>query len=655
MNINSLQRSGGTRLLALALALALAGCGGGGGNPGAVGGTGSGSTGSGSTGGGSTGGGTTVTTTPTVSLSFATTGGQASNVLSSSTPLIASATVKDKDGKPVPNALVSFAADNTLVLFTPSAGTALTNASGVASVTLRPASLAAGGAGKVTATTSVAGATVSGEANVSVGATALSMSELKLDATRIEAYGSTVVSVDVLANGVPYTEQQLTVNFSSTCVDAGKATLAPTVRTINGTAKAVYRDQGCGTTDFIAATTDGVARPSSKPLEIVAPAAASVQFTAADPVERSIVIAGNGGIGRTETATLKFKVVDIFNRPLAGQHVDFSIFPTDMGIKLNKPFDTSDQNGEVITTVNSGSLATTFRVKASLAGGVSTVSDSVVVTTGLPVKRSLTLSSNVKSIEAAYNGASNAAFTMMLADDFSNPVPDGAPVVFQTNMGAIGTSDKGGCNTVNGSCSVPFIMQNPDVATPNTPATPCNNPYGSGTSSDSTRPGLATICASTNDGAAVLFTKTTLFLSGSFANNTYVVGSGAKLSSSSPYDLGSVQFQQPMVFALQINDKNLNPMPTGTTVTVSDLANARLVGVQPAAVQNIFPHTAAGDDPTGNSVNNTDPQGSYHTFTIASTIAEPCNGDRTATFNVVIETPKKNVTTYPFKLKFTCS
>jgi hypothetical protein len=649
MNIHSLHPSG-ARALALVLALALAGCGGGGGNPGAVvGGSGSG------TGTGSTGGGTTVTTSPTVSVAFATTGGQASNVLSSSTPLIASATVKDKDGKPVPNALVSFAADNTLVLFTPSAGTALTNASGVANVTLRPASLAAGGAGKVTATTTVAGTSVTGESNVSVGATALALGSLDLESAQIDAYGSTMVSVNVLANGAPYTDQQVAVNFSSTCVDAGKATLASTVRTINGAARAVYRDLGCGTTDFISATADGVARPSSASLKIATPAAASVQFTTADPTNRSIVIAGNGGIGRAETATLKFKVVDIFNRPLAGQRVDFSLFPGDMGLKLNKPNDTSDQNGEVSTTVNSGANATTFRVKALLASGVSTVSDSIVVTTGLPVQRSVTLTSNVTAIEWAYKGVSDAVFTMRLADNSSNPVPDGTPVVFQTNMGAIGTSDKGGCNTVNGSCFVPFIAQNPDTAIPNIPETPCNKPYITGTSSDSTRPGLATICASTNDGSTVLFTKAALFLSGSFANNVYVVGSGAKLSSSTAYDLGTVQFQQSIVFALQINDKNLNPMPTGTTVTVSDLANARLVGVQPASVPNVLPHTTSGDDPTANSVNNTDPQGSYHTFTIASTIAEPCTGDRTATFNVVIKTPKENFTSYPFKLKFTCS
>jgi hypothetical protein len=71
--------------------------------------------------------------------------------------------VLDANKKPVPNAIVSFATDNALAVFSPSAGTALTDANGVASVTMRAASLAAGGAEKVTATTTVAGTTVSGE------------------------------------------------------------------------------------------------------------------------------------------------------------------------------------------------------------------------------------------------------------------------------------------------------------------------------------------------------------------------------------------------------------------------------------------------------------------------------------------------------------
>ena len=68
-------------------------------------------------------------------------------------------------------------------------------------------------------------------------------------------------------------------------------------------------------------------------------------------------------------------------------------------------------------------------------------------------------------------------FTILLADQSGNPVADGTPIVFQTNLGAIGSSDKGGCNTVNGGCAVDFRTQAPRFPTKNQPATPCNTAF----------------------------------------------------------------------------------------------------------------------------------------------------------------------------------
>jgi hypothetical protein len=285
--------------LALLLAATLSACGGGGGSPGTTGGAGTG-TGTGSTPAVPATPATPVT--PTVGVSFA--GG---NSLSGATPLTVRAVVLDANKKPLPNALVTFTTDAALGAFTPGAGTALTDATGTASITLRAASLAAGGAGKVSATTSVAGAAITGEANYSVNATSLTFSELMLTPASINAYESTTVSVGLLANGAKYTGQQVNVNFSSACVTAGKATLAATVVTNDGTAKAVYRDQGCGNNDIITATADGVATSVKRTLEIAAPSAASVQFVEAVPNDKSIVIRGQGGNNRTETATLRLQ------------------------------------------------------------------------------------------------------------------------------------------------------------------------------------------------------------------------------------------------------------------------------------------------------------------------------------------------------------
>src|SRR5690606_27842313 len=151
--------------------------------------------------------------------------------------------------------------DATLAVFSPSAGTALTDANGVARVSMRAASLSAGGAAKLTVTTSVAGTTVTSDSNYMVGATALTFGTLSATPGSIPAYGSTDLSVALLAGGTPYSAQQVNVNFSSACLAAGKASLASTVATKDGIAKTVYRDLGCGNDDVISVTSDGVSVP----------------------------------------------------------------------------------------------------------------------------------------------------------------------------------------------------------------------------------------------------------------------------------------------------------------------------------------------------------------------------------------------------------
>jgi hypothetical protein len=244
----------------------------------------------------------------------------------------------------------------------------------------------------------------------------------------------------------------------------------------------------------------------------------------------------------------------------------------------------------------------------------------------------------------------------LLAAQFGNPVPDGAPVVFQTNMGSIGSSSKGACSTVNGGCSVDFRSQDPRTHAANTPFTPCNN-YGAGGTgmNDSTRPGLATICASTTDGTNTLFKKLAIFFSGSTAANVYLVGTGTRLSGLT--DLGTVGATDSAVFQLLISDVNQNPMPVGTTVNIVNVTNGTAVGVAPQTVQNIFPHGPLGDDMTGNTVSGN--QGSYHTITIASAQPKPCVTPLVSNFGVNITTLGQGsvagtTTTYPFKVTFSC-
>jgi protocatechuate 3,4-dioxygenase beta subunit len=583
--------------------------------------------------------------------------GAPTNSLTSATPLTVTATVIDENKKPVPNSVVSFATNNALAVFSPTTGTALTDVNGLASVTLRAANLAAGGAGTVTASSAVGTTTVTGKANYSVSATMLSFGTLNASPANIQAYGSTVLSVDLMSGASKFTDQPISVTFSSACAAAGKATLATTVLSNNGTVQTVYRDKGCANNDTITVSADGVAKSAAATLMIAPPATASVQFLQALPSDKSIVIKGQGGNGRTETATLTFKIVDVFGNPLPGRQANFTRVPADADIVINKSTDTSDADGNVITTVNSGSTPTSFRVQATLPGtgnggaNISTLSDTVVVTTGLPVKRSFSISTgsfNVEGWDMDSTPTTPATrIQLLLADEFSNPVPDGTPVVFQTNLGSVGSSNRGGCNTVNGGCSVDFRAQEPRSAQANIPVTPCNTGHV-GSSPDILRPGMATICASTTDGANTMFGKIAVFLSGSHAVNTTM--NGALLSFDAPNDLGSASIKAGKVFQLQINDINGNPMPQGTKVDVVSMVHASAVDVLPATVPNIAPHGTA-DDKTGTTVSG--PQGSIHTFGVYPMTAD-CAAAGPASFYVKITTPSETVTTIPFKVLFTC-
>jgi len=596
---------------------------------------------------------------PVVTVALLNASGTSSNSLTGATPLTVKATVLDASRKPVPNSVVSFATNNALATFSPTSGTALTDSNGVASVSMRAANLAAGGAGTVTASSTVGATTATGKASYAVSATTLTFGTFSASPASIQAYGSAVLSVDLMNGAGKYTDQPVNVSFGSACVTAGKATMSATAPTNNGTAQVVYRDKGCGNNDVVTVSADGVAKPVTAALTIAPPAAASIQFVQALPSDKSIVIKGEGGNGRTETAVLTFKIIDIFGNPLAGRQVNFSRVPADADIVLNKSTDTSDANGVIVTTVNSGTKPASFRILAALPaadiGGanISTLSDTVVVTTGVLDAISFSLSTNHFNVDGTIDSSPTnpaAIIQVMLADRFSNPVPDGTPIVFRTNLGAIGSSDRGGCITINGGCSVDFRVQEPRVLNPNAPPTPCNSGPGPDVMPDFPGPGVATICATTTDGMHSISRRIPLFLSGSIPVHTTL--NGSLVSIVTPNDLGSIAVGTTKVFQLQINDINDNPMPQGTKVALGGLVSVAAGEILPGTVPNIAPHSSVGDINSGNVING--PQGSIHTFSVSNAAPSGCVGSSPASFYVVITTPGGTVTYIPFKLQVAC-
>ena len=405
---------------------------------------------------------------------------------------------------------------------------------------------------------------------------------------------------------------------------------------------------------------------------VTAAAPASVQFLKADPADKSIVIKGQGGNGRVETATLTFKVLDTNGNPLANQAVRFALVtPGDASLNTNSGKTGAD--GTVTATVNSGNAPATFRVQATVTGAstnISTLSDTITVTTGLPVQKSFSVSSDAFNVEGfdidSAPGKAAAHIQVMLADSFGNPVADGTPIIFQTNVGSVGSSDRGGCTTVNGGCSVDFRAQNPRIPTPGQPATPCNTTgtdgKGANIVADINRAGVATICASSTDGTSTLLGRAIIILSGSSVQHVYLDSVTGELDfSQGPASVGTFEAGKAKAIWLQLNDENRNPMPAGTTVAVTSPQGVTAGAIQPATVPSVQLGASITRDRNGQSGF---AQGSWHQIALTPATPANCTGTQEASFSLVVTTPGVSggtgtaagptTTNIPFKLSVTC-
>jgi hypothetical protein len=233
------------------------------------------------------------------------------------------------------------------------------------------------------------------------------------------------------------------------------------VTTVNGRATASYLDNGCNNPspgDAITATLiNGVTRTAN--LRVNAPNIGSIQFVSAitNPVTTppTITLKGTGGAGRSETARVTFRVVDSAGNPIGNTLVTFSLNTSVGGLSLSSTSASSDPaTGNVVTNVQAGTVSTAVRVTAT-AGALSTQSDQLVVSTGIPSQDDFSLSVSTLNIEGFNIDGVTTTLTARLADHFHNPVPDGTAVSFTAEGGSVRPS----CTTVGGVCSAVMTSQ----------------------------------------------------------------------------------------------------------------------------------------------------------------------------------------------------
>ncbi|MFG6488936.1 hypothetical protein ACG04R_19780 [Roseateles sp. BYS78W] len=414
--------------LGLGMAALLSACGGGGGSAGdpvVGGGSGTGS------------GGTTDTAKVSVALS--------STTVTAGAPATVSVTVVNKSGAVLPGLVVKFATASGLGSL--SATSALTDASGKASVVLSPATAATTGADTLTATVSYLGTDYSASTGFQLNATNVTISSFTSDVSTLSAYGTSTLSVTL---GGTSATSSVSLTMTSSCVTVGKATLTPaSVNTATGKATFTLRDQGCGavqSSDNLTLAVTGTTLTQSLSLPVSSPTAASIGFVSASPT--NIYLKGSG---LTESSLVTFQVKDASNNGLPGQTVVLTPNVLVGGLTLDDQTGsvtkTTDSSGNVIVRINSGTVPTPVRVKATLQGSnISTVSSALSIAVGLPSQLNFSLAQGTQNIEGYDIQGTTNTYTVIASDRLGNPVPDGTAINFVTTAGQINASKQTAVN-----------------------------------------------------------------------------------------------------------------------------------------------------------------------------------------------------------------
>jgi hypothetical protein len=300
-----------------------------------------------------------------------------------------------------------------------------------------------------------------GQPSTSISAVEIAQAKVTLKDSSGKAVKGAVVTFSEsgvnLLSIAPASKTALTDDAGQASVEIRAASTAAVGATVVG-ASASVAGQAVSAQKAIAVTS----APSNGGGTVIPPQdlANAINFLDVNPSDKSIVLAGAGGNGRSESATLRFRVVDKNNTPVKGVAVTFAVVPAG-DVTLNISTAVSDAEGVVLTTVSSKNVATAVVVKATVDGkSISSQSDQLLVTTGVVTQAGFDLSATKYNLNYGITGDSSD-ITVRIVDINGNPVADGVPVVFTTNFGAVGTSSRGGCATTNGSCVVTYSVQDP--------------------------------------------------------------------------------------------------------------------------------------------------------------------------------------------------
>lgn len=332
--------------------------------------------------------------------------------------------------------------------------------------------VACGGAPNSTGNNNTGGGTTSGTRIGSTSGTGFNEGDLNIGDATLQAGASTTITIDIVdANDVARTIATA-VTVTSQCIASELSTVAEqgdtdgsssnTFNTSTGQLVLNYTANGCTGTDAITATAtiDGTQITATSDIVVSVGEVLAVEFVSAAFSQLSLA-----GIGGTETTRVTFRLVGAQSAPIVGQTVTFAPGSTIGGISLAEGTESgvTDNNGEVTTVLQSGTVATSVRVIATYEPtNTQGLSEDIVISTGVPVARRFSLSlSEFNPLNASNSDGISVTLNVIASDQFGNDAPDGTRVSFITpESGNVDSS----CVLQSGRCSVEWVSSNPRPA-----------------------------------------------------------------------------------------------------------------------------------------------------------------------------------------------
>lgn len=251
--------------------------------------------------------------------------------------------------------------------------------------------------------------------------------------------GTTTVTATVRKSDGTLADDGTEVMFA-----ASSGTISESALTQSGKAVATYNAAAAGGVVNITANTSDITSDVFN-LTVASGPASTISLVSSSPERLALM-----GSGNVETGTFIFSVKDAGGNPVSdGQTVRFDLKSTTGGGEFLSANSATTVSGEVSVTLTSGSVPGVATVTASTSNDSATISTEARITIGYGKtdQNHVGLAVNNLNVPGLVEFGIENTITAYIADRFSNPVPANTPVYFASDCGIVSLTDNDGISS----------------------------------------------------------------------------------------------------------------------------------------------------------------------------------------------------------------